>query len=96
MTLKPVTEEFINELKSGLSPGVVSAVPDNYLSEPRSRWRGISSILVSPQTVKEVSAIVSSANTKNMCQGDHCMFVIWNIDPGDTRHLLSPHLLSGT
>lgn len=66
MTLKPVTEEFINELKSGLSPGVVSAVPDNYLSEPRSRWRGVSSILVSPQTVKEVSAIVNSANTKNI------------------------------
>ncbi len=24
------------------------------------------------------------------------MLVIWNVDPGDTRHLLSPHLLSGT
>ncbi|MDA9613051.1 hydroxyacid dehydrogenase, partial [Paracoccaceae bacterium] len=61
MTLKPVTEEFINRLKSGLSPGVASAVPDDYLLEPRSRWQGVSSILMSPRTVKEVSAIVSSA-----------------------------------
>ena len=66
MTLKPVTEEFINRLKSGLSPGVASAVPDDYLLEPRSRWQGVSSILMSPRTVKEVSAIVSSANAENI------------------------------
>ena len=66
MALKSVTEEFINELKLVLSPGAVLAVPDNYLSEPRSRWRGISSILVLPQNIKEVSAIVSLANAQNI------------------------------
>ena len=66
MALKPVTEEFINDLKRGLSPGAVLAVPDSYLLEPRSRWRGISSTLVLPQNVKEVSVIVSLANAKNI------------------------------
>ena len=66
MALKPVTEEFINDLKRGLSPGAVVAVPDSYLLEPRSRWRGISSTLVLPQNVKEVSVIVSLANAKNI------------------------------
>ena len=66
MALKPVTEEFINDLKRGLSPGAVLAVPDSYLLEPRSRWRGISSTLVLPQNVKEVSVIVSLANSKNI------------------------------
>ena len=66
MTLKPVTEEFINRLKSDLSPGVASAVPNDYLLEPRSRWQGVSSILMSPRNVKEVSAIVSSANAENI------------------------------
>ena len=66
MALRPVTEEFINDLKRGLSPGAVLAVPDSYLLEPRSRWRGISSTLVLPQNVKEVSVIVSLANAKNI------------------------------
>ena len=66
MALKPVTEEIINELKLVLSPAAVSAVPDNYLSEPRSRWRGISTILALPRSVKEVSAVVSLANAKNI------------------------------
>ena len=66
MALKPVTKEFINDLKRSLSPGAVLAVPDSYLLEPRSRWRGISSTLVLPQNVKEVSIIVSLANAKNI------------------------------
>ena len=66
MSLKPVTEKFINKLKKDLSPGVVSTVPDQYLSEPRSRWRGISPILMSPANVKEVSTILSSANSENI------------------------------
>jgi len=66
VSLKPVTEKFINKLKKDLSPGVVSTVPDQYLLEPRSRWRGISSILMSPNNVKEVSIILSSANSKNI------------------------------
>ena len=66
MSLKPVTEKFINKLKKDLSPGVVSTVPDKYLSEPRSRWRGISPILMSPANVKEVSTILSSANSENI------------------------------
>ena len=66
MALKPLTEEFIDELKLGLSPGMVLAAPDSYLSEPRSRWRGISSTLVLPQNVKEVSVIVRLANAKNI------------------------------
>ena len=66
MSLKPVTEKFINKLKKDLSPGVVSTVPDQYLLEPRSRWRGISPILMSPANVKEVSAILSSANSENI------------------------------
>ena len=66
MSLKPVTEKFINKLKKDLSPGVVSTVPDQYLLEPRSRWRGISPILMSPANVKEVSTILSSANSENI------------------------------
>ena len=66
MSLKPVTEKFINKLKKDLSPGVVSTVPDRYLLEPRSRWRGISPILMSPANVKEVSTILSSANSENI------------------------------
>ena len=66
MALKPVTEEFIDELKLGLSPEAVSAVPDNYLSEPRSRWRGISSVLVLPRNVNEVSTVVSLATARNI------------------------------
>ena len=66
MSLKPVTEKFINKLKIDLSPGVVSTVPDQYLLEPRSRWRGISPILMSPANVKEVSTILSSANSENI------------------------------
>ena len=34
MALKPVTEEFISDLKRGLSPGAVLAIPDSYLLEP--------------------------------------------------------------
>ena len=66
MYLKPVTKKFINKLKKDLSPGVVSTVPDRYLLEPRSRWRGISPILMSPANVKEVSTILSSANSENI------------------------------
>ena len=66
MALKPVTEEFIDELKLGLSPEAVLAVPDDYLSEPRSRWRGISSVLVLPQNVNEVSTVVGLANARNI------------------------------
>ena len=66
MSLKPVTEKFINKLKKDLSPGVVSTVPDQHLSEPRSRWRGISPIHMSPANVKEVSTILSSANSENI------------------------------
>ena len=66
MALKLVTEEFIDELKLGLSPEAVLAVPDDYLSEPRSRWRGISSVLVLPQNVNEVSTVVSLANARNI------------------------------
>ena len=66
MALKPVTEDFINRLKSVLSPGVASAVPDDYLLEPRSRWQGFSSVLLLPRTVQEVSDIVSSANAENI------------------------------
>tara|TARA_B100000214_G_scaffold272933_1_gene203123 strand:- start:2009 stop:3430 length:1422 start_codon:yes stop_codon:yes gene_type:complete len=66
VSLKPVTEKFINKLKKDLSPGVVSTVPDQYLLEPRSRWRGISPILMSPANVKEVSTILSSANSENI------------------------------
>ena len=66
MALKPVTEEFIDELKLGLSPEAVLAVPDDYLSEPRSRWRGISSVLVLPQNVNEVSTVVGLANNRNI------------------------------
>ena len=61
-----MTEEFIDELKLGLSPEAVLAVPDDYLSEPRARWRGISSVLVLPQNVNEVSTIVSLANARNI------------------------------
>ena len=64
MALKPVTEEFIDELKLGLSPEAVLAVPDDYLSEPRSRWRGISSVLVLPQNVNEVATVVGLANNR--------------------------------
>ena len=66
MALKLVTEEFIDELKLGLSPEAVLAVPDNYLSEPRSRWRGISSVLLLPRNVNEVSTVVSLANARNI------------------------------
>ena len=45
---------------------MVSTVPDQYLLEPRSRWRGISPILMSPANVKEVSTILSSANSENI------------------------------
>jgi hypothetical protein len=38
---------------------------------------------------------LSFANAINMGERYHRMLMIWNIDSGDTRHLLSPHLLSG-
>ncbi len=58
MTLNPVTEDFIAQLRATLPEAAFREVMPSYLEEPRGRWKGRAGVLVAPGSTEEVAAVV--------------------------------------
>ncbi len=58
MTLNPVTEGFVTDLRAALPAAAFREVAPGYLQEPRGRWHGQAALVVAPATVDEVATVV--------------------------------------
>ena len=61
MPLNPVDDALIAKLRAALPAPAFRNVSAGYLEEPRGRWAGQAGVLVAPQTVEEVSALLQLA-----------------------------------
>ena len=62
MELKPADESFARVIRDALGDEILRPLEDRYLEEPRQRFVGKKGVLVLPQTVQEVSALVRRAS----------------------------------
>jgi FAD/FMN-containing dehydrogenase len=62
MSLKPVTPDFINALRSALPSGAIREITPNYLEEPRGRWAGQAGVVVAPDNVQDVATVIGMAH----------------------------------
>ncbi len=58
--LNAVTEEFENDLRGQLPDATFRPLTTKYLEEPRGRYAGVAGLLVAPENVDEVAAVVRS------------------------------------
>src|SRR6056297_255625 len=61
MALNPVTPDIIARLKGALPASAFREAAPHYLEEPRGRWAGQAGVIVAPETVEQVSAVIRAA-----------------------------------
>lgn len=61
MALNPVTPDVIARLQGALPPAAFREVAPRYLEEPRGRWAGQAGVIVAPETVEQVAAVIRAA-----------------------------------
>ncbi|CTQ48264.1 FAD-binding oxidoreductase [Jannaschia donghaensis] len=57
----PATGAFADDLRARLPAATFRDIEARYLEEPRGRWAGADGLLLAPETVQEVSVIVTAA-----------------------------------
>src|SRR6056297_2359307 len=61
MALNPVTPDLIARLHDALPAATFREVAPHYLEEPRGRWAGQAGVIVAPETVEQVSDVITAA-----------------------------------
>src|SRR6056297_443971 len=61
MALNPVTPDIIARLKGALPASAFREAAPHYLEEPRGRWSGQAGVIVAPETVEQVSDVITAA-----------------------------------
>ncbi|SHL29762.1 FAD/FMN-containing dehydrogenase [Roseovarius litoreus] len=61
MALNPVTPDIIARLQGALPASAFREAAPHYLEEPRGRWAGQAGVIVAPETVEQVSAVIRAA-----------------------------------
>jgi FAD/FMN-containing dehydrogenase len=62
MTLNPATPDLARALRDHLPERAFREVAPSYLEEPRGRWAGHAGLIVAPETVEQVAAVLRSCN----------------------------------
>ncbi|MEE4345569.1 MAG: FAD-binding oxidoreductase [Paracoccaceae bacterium] len=62
MTLNPATPDLARALRDHLPERAFREVAPAYLEEPRGRWAGHAGLVVAPETVEQVSAVLRACN----------------------------------
>lgn len=62
MSLKPVDQHLIADLKAILPPAAFREATPGYLEEPRGRWAGQAGVLLAPGSTHEVAQIIRIAD----------------------------------
>ena len=63
MALTAVTPDFITQLRDLLPDAALRAAGPHYFEEPRGRWQGQAGVIVAPNSVEQVAAVIAAANT---------------------------------
>ncbi len=63
MTLTPVTEAFLAQLRNKIDPTAFRETAPHYLQEPRGKYQGQAGQVLAPDNVNDVSAILRAANS---------------------------------
>ncbi len=66
MTLNPVDDPMLSQLRAALPETVFRAPEPRYLEEPRGRWAGQAGAVLAPATVQEVSTIAAMAHAAHV------------------------------
>lgn len=61
--LNPVTDPFLDTLRSALPAAVFRTPEPRYFEEPRGRYHGSAGVILAPDTVEQVSRIIAACNT---------------------------------
>jgi FAD/FMN-containing dehydrogenase len=61
--LNPVTDPFLDALRSALPAAVFRTPEPRYFEEPRGRYHGSAGVILAPDTVEQVSRIIAACNT---------------------------------